>query len=83
MTDWVRRALTRRSESKGPRKIQVEPEPNPKLVLLVKFSIYMTGALVALEVAHLAFLGSWNSEVFAGISGLIGTVTGVLIGRHI
>jgi hypothetical protein len=27
-------------------------------------------------------LHSWNSEVFAGITGLVGTVTGVLIGRH-
>jgi hypothetical protein len=25
----------------------------------------------------------WNSEIFAAITGLIGTVTGVLIGRHV
>jgi len=29
----------------------------------------------------MAFLGSWNSEVFAGITGLIGTVTGILVGQ--
>jgi len=50
--------------------------------LLVKFSFVVIGCLVALETANLAFLHSWNSEVFAGISGLIGTVTGVLIGHH-
>jgi uncharacterized membrane protein YjjP (DUF1212 family) len=82
VTDWVRKVLTRKSEHKGPRKIYVETEPNPKLVLLFKFSICMVGALSALEIAHLAFLGSWSSEVFAAITGLIGTVTGVLIGRH-
>jgi hypothetical protein len=42
----------------------------------------MTICLSALEIAHMAFLGTWNSEVFAGITGLIGTVSGVLIGQH-
>jgi len=29
----------------------------------------------------MAFLGSWSSEVFACISGLIGIVSGMLIGQ--
>jgi len=29
----------------------------------------------------MAFLGTWSSEVFAGITGLIGTVSGILIGQ--
>jgi len=48
----------------------------------VKFAIAMTGCLSALEVAHMAFLGTWSSEIFAAISGLIGTVSGVLISQH-
>jgi hypothetical protein len=28
-------------------------------------------ALTALEIAHLAFLGSWNGEIFAVIMGLL------------
>jgi len=36
--------------------------------------------LAALEIAHLAFLGSWNSEIFAAITGLVGTVTGMIVG---
>jgi len=30
--------------------------------------------------SHLAFLGVWNSEIFAAITGLVGTVTGIIIG---
>jgi hypothetical protein len=83
MTDWVKKALTRKIEPKGPRKRIEVIEPNPKLVLLVKFSICMAAALTALEIAHLAILRSWNSEIFAGLTGLFGTVTGVFIGRHV
>ena len=36
--------------------------------------------MAALEIAHLMFLGSWNSEIFAAITGLVGTVTGIIIG---
>jgi hypothetical protein len=57
-------------------------QPNEKLVYAVKFAIGMTVCFSALEIAHMAFLGTWNSEVFAGITGLIGTVSGVLIGQH-
>lgn len=84
MTDFVKKALTRTLTPKGPRRgSTVIVEPNPKLVLLVKFSFVVLGCLVALEIAHLVVLRAWNSEIFAGISGLIGTVTGVLIGRHV
>jgi len=38
-------------------------------------------ALTAIEVVSLVFLRTWNGEVFAAITGLIGTVTGVLLGR--
>ena len=84
MTDWIKRALTKRIEPKGPRNQRVIIlEPNQRLVLLVRFSLGMTALLSSLEIAHLAFLHSWNSEIFAGITGLIGTVTGVLVGRHV
>jgi hypothetical protein len=84
MTDWVKKALTRNLRPKGPRQgTPFVVEPNPKLVLLVKFSFVVLGCLVALEIAHLVVLRVWNSEIFAAITGLIGTVTGVLIGRHV
>jgi len=81
MTDWIRKALTRRRVKKGPRGAVLE-EPNEKLVYTVKFVLGMTGCLSAIEVASIAFLHVWNSEVFAAITGLIGTVTGVLIGQR-
>lgn len=85
MRDWVKKALTRRVHKKGPRgRDQVEVvEPNEKLVLGVKFAIGMTICLSALEIAHMAFLGSWNSEIFAAITGLTGTVTGIFVGQKV
>jgi len=83
MTDWIKKALTKTVQRKGSRgKTEIiVMQPNEKLVLGVKFAIGMTVCLSALEIAHIAFLGSWNSEVFAAITGLIGTVSGILISQ--
>ena len=81
--DPIRRALTRRvSVKRGRGQQMLEVTPSERLVLGVKFAIAMTLILSALEVAHMAFLGTWSSEIFAAITGLIGTVSGVLIGQH-
>jgi hypothetical protein len=79
MNDWVKRALARKRVQRG--RVIVE-EPNEKLVWGVKFAIGMTVCLSGLQVAHLVVLGSWSSEIFSTITGLIGTVSGVLIGSH-
>ena len=83
MTDLIRKALTKTVQRKGSRGREqiVVVQPNEKLVYAVKFAIGMTVCLSALEIAHMAFLGTWSSEVFAGITGLIGTVSGILIGQ--
>jgi hypothetical protein len=84
MTDWIRKALTKTVQRKGSRGKKTEiiiVQPNEKLVYAVKFAIGMTVCLSALEIAHMASLGTWNSEIFAGITGLIGTVSGILIGQ--
>jgi hypothetical protein len=78
MADLIKRALTRRHVQRGR---SVSEEPNEKLVWVVKFAIGMTGCLTALEVAHMAFLGSWSSEIFAAITGLSGTITGIFVGQ--
>jgi hypothetical protein len=81
--DPIKKALTRKiSVKRGRGQQTVEVTPSERLVLGVKFVIAMVVCLSALEVAHMAFLGSWSSEIFAAISGLIGTVSGVLIGQH-
>ena len=78
MADIIKRALTRRRVKKG--RVVAE-EPNQTLVYVVEFAIGMTACLSALEVAHLAFLGVWNSEIFAAITGLSGTVMGIFVGK--
>ena len=78
MADPIKRALTRRRVQRGRL---VNEEPNEKIVLGVKFAIAMTVCLSLLEVAHLAIMHSWNSEVFAAISGLSGTILGIFVGQ--
>ncbi len=81
--DPIKKALTRRiSVKRGRGQQTLEVTPSERLVLGVKFAIVMTLILSALEVAHMVFLGSWSSEIFAAITGLIGTVSGVLISQH-
>ncbi|MCW4018008.1 MAG: hypothetical protein NWF00_04930 [Candidatus Bathyarchaeota archaeon] len=79
MADLIKRALTRRRKSR--KVIAAEDEPNENLVLGVKFAIGMTVCLSALEVAHMVFLGTWNSEIFAGITVLSGTIVGLFVGQ--
>jgi len=82
MTDWVRHALRRniRHKSRGKEEM-ISLEPDEKLVYVVKFAIGITACLSALEIAHMAFMHSWNSEVFAAITGLSGTVMGIFVGQ--
>lgn len=80
MTGLIKRALTRRRRVPGRAAVIVE-EPNETLVYVVKFGIGMTACLTAIEIANLAILHAWNSEVFASISGLSGIVIGVFVGR--
>jgi hypothetical protein len=78
MADLIKKALTRRRMMRGR---WIEEEPNERLVLGVKFAIGMTAFMSALELAHIAFLHSWNAEIFASITGLSGTVIGVFVGQ--
>ena len=81
--DPIEKALTRKiSVKRGRGQQTIEIPPNERLVLGVKFAIAMVACLSALEVSHMAFLGSWSSEIFAAITGLIGTVSGVLVSQH-
>jgi hypothetical protein len=79
LTDFVKKALTRRNANK--KELNESIEPAERLVLGVKFAIAITFCLSAIEIANLAVLGTWNSEVFASITGLTGTITGILISQ--
>jgi hypothetical protein len=78
MADPIKHALTRRRVERGRWIVE---EPNEKLVLGVKFAISMTALLSGLELAHIAFLHTWNAEIFATITGLSGTVIGLFVGQ--
>jgi len=72
MKDWIKRALTKHKRNR-------EIPPDPRLLIGVKFTITMTIILSALEIAHIAFLGKWNSEIFSAITALTGTITGIFL----
>ena len=78
MAGLIKRALTRRRFQRGHF---IDEEPDETLVYVVKFGMSMTVCLSALEIANMAFLHSWNSEVFSAITGLTGIVVGVFVGR--
>ena len=84
MTDFVKKALTRRITDKTALKENADAQevaPDERLVLGTKFAIAFTFCLSAIEIANLALLGTWNSEVFAAITGLAGTIMGILISQ--
>ncbi|RJS76251.1 hypothetical protein CW667_05705 [Candidatus Bathyarchaeota archaeon] len=74
MKDWIKKALTKRKNKR-------EIPPDPRLVYGVKFTIAMTIILSTLEIAHILALNKWNSEIFAAITGLTGTISGILIAQ--
>ena len=76
---WVRRGLTRQRIQRG-RVVTEDPDEN--LVIVVKFGLAMTVLLSGLELAHILLLGGWNSEIFATISGLSGTLSGIFVGKR-
>jgi len=81
MRDYIKKALTKTVAVKGSKgKTQcVEVPPSDRLIYAVYFSITMVACLTALQIVHLTVLGTWNTEVFAAISGLIGTITGIFL----
>ena len=58
-------------------------QPDERVVYAVKFAIGMTVCLSCLEVAHMAFLHCWNSEIFVVISSLITFVSGIIVGQKV
>jgi hypothetical protein len=85
LTDFVKKALTRRITNKTilaqNAGAVLTLEPDERLVLGTKFAIAFTFCLSAIEIANLAVMHSWNSEVFAAITGLAGTIMGILISQ--
>jgi len=64
------------------KKRDTELPPREHIVYLITFSIYAFVGLVAPEIIYMIHFGSWNSEIFSAITGLIGTITGVFISQR-
>ena len=82
MRAWIRRALTRKISVKGSRRgtiREIEVEPSTRLVYGMYFAMVALIALAALEIVHIVYIGSFSSEIFSAITGLIGTIVGVLV----
>lgn len=80
MRSWIRRALTRKVSVKRGRGEQIiEIPPDERLLYAVYFSLGMVACLSGLEAVHLIVLGTWNSEVFTVIAGLVGNITGIFL----
>jgi len=83
LKEWITKALTKtvwtRHGKRRELKLSREP-PSERLIMITEFSIAAIAALTIIEVVHIVVLGSWNNEVFVAISGVIGTVTGIVIG---
>jgi hypothetical protein len=71
-TVWVQKG-------KGKKLERIEVPPSEKFVYGILFAIAALICLVVVEVAHMAFLGTWNSEIFSAITGLIGILSGIFI----
>jgi hypothetical protein len=81
MRSLIKKALTRTIASKGPigKQQTIEIPPSQKLLYAVYFSLGMVACLTVLEAVHLIVLGTWNPEIFAVISALIGNITGIFL----
>ena len=81
MKNWIKKALTRKINHKGPRGKQqaTTVPPSQNLLYAVYFSLGLVTCLTILEVVHLIVLGKWNNEIFTVIAGLIGNITGIFL----
>ena len=77
---FTKKVLVQRGKRKKIEHIEVAP--SERLVYGVYFAIAALVGLTVLEVAHIAFLGTWNSEIFAAITSIIGAILGVFISQR-
>lgn len=84
MRQLIREFLTRRVRIPvGRRKTirEIELPPSDRVVYCFIFCIVAIIALSIVEVAHIIYLGSFNEPVFNLISGLVGVVSGIMVGK--
>ncbi len=82
MKEFLKKALTSTVWVETRRRTRkVELPPSDRLLAATILLVSTMACLVVLELAHLIILKTWNSEIFGVISGLIGTVSGIVLAR--
>ena len=83
MKDFMKKALTRTVTVTGSRGRvqQVEVPPNQKLLYGIYFAIASLVCLTILEATYIVVLRSFNSEIFAAITLVVGTLLGAFFGQ--
>ena len=76
MRNFIKKALTRKIKL---TRRTVEVEPSLRLVYGIYFAIATVICLTILEATYILVLRSFSSEIFSAITGLIGTIVGVLL----
>ena len=76
MRNFIKKALTRKIKL---TRRTVEVEPSLRLVHGIYFAIATVICLTILEATYILVLRSFSSEIFSAITGLIGTIVGVLL----
>ncbi len=76
MRNFIKKALTRKIKL---TRRTVEVEPSLRLVYGMYFAIVTLICLTILEATYILVLRGFSSEIFSAITGLIGTIVGVLL----
>lgn len=85
LRDRIRSAFTRTiwvQIGRGKKLHRLEVPPSQRLVLFLQLSIVALICLSLIEALHILVLRAFNWEVFAAITGLIGTITGVFVSKR-
>ncbi|MFA5363700.1 MAG: hypothetical protein WC325_00780 [Candidatus Bathyarchaeia archaeon] len=82
MKERISKLFTKKVMVKSGQKTKrVEVPPSQTLVYGVIAATAMLAVLTVLEVAHMMFLGSFNAEIFATITLVVGTLLGTFFGQ--
>lgn len=82
MKGRISKLLTKKVLVQSGRKVKrIEIPPSQTLVYGVLAAIIALVMLVALEIAHMVFLGNFNVEIFATITLIVGTLLGTFFSQ--
>ena len=82
MKERISKLLTKKVLVKSGEKVKrIEIPPSQTLVYGVLTATAALVLLVTLEIAHMAFMGSFNVEIFATITLVVGTILGTFFGQ--